>query len=295
MQFSDRIGATKPTLELYVDTVPQALKNSIWNSILATYDDGKDNLHKLCVYLAKNFRKSRVDQVPNKHWELKNWLEDYYFSLAWYDIYNLVEFLFKHQYYILYHFPGARVDQRKLDAVKTLTEGHFNKMFEIEHSGFRFIGGVLSQITDAIELKSISDSLEDLTKSGLSGGKKHIQTALEHFSKRPNPDYRNSIKESISAVESVAKIIGSKDGDGIANALRVLSEKTSIHGALRSAFEKLYGFTSDDDGIRHAMIDDPSVGFDEAKYMIISCSAFCSYLIGKAQSSGLFDSPKITK
>lgn len=67
----------------------------------------------------------------------------------------------------------------------------------------------------------------------------------------------------------------------------MLGDKANLHGALKSAFEKLYGFTSDDDGIRHAMIDDPSVGFDEAKYMIVSCSAFCSYLLGKAQSVDL--------
>lgn len=47
------------------------------------------------------------------------------------------------------------------------------------------------------------------------------------------------------------------------------------------------GQISDDDGIRHAMIDDPSVGFDEAKYMVVACSAFCSYLVGKAQSVNL--------
>ena len=39
--------------------------------------------------------------------------------------------------------------------------------------------------------------------------------------------------------------------------------------------------------LKYAMIDDPSVGFDEAKYMIVSCSAFCSYLMGKAENVGL--------
>ena len=29
-----------------------------------------------------------------------------------------------------------------------------------------------------------------------------------------------------------------------------------IHGAMKTAFEKLYGYTSDSDGIRHGGIDD---------------------------------------
>ena len=226
-------------------------------------------------------------QVPSRSYDVSEWLQSYYFSLPWHQIYNLVEFLVKHHYYILHHVTGFHVDQRKLSNLKEGMENRFNHMFEMERSGFRFIGGVLSPITDQLELDAVASSIVQLNEAQLVGAKKHIQTALELFSKRPTPDYRNSIKESISAVESVAKIIGTKDGDGISTALKVLGDKANLHGALKSAFEKLYGFTSDDDGIRHAMIDDPSVGFDEAKYMIVSCSAFCSYLLGKAQSVDL--------
>lgn len=289
MRFSDRIGVTKVSLELYVDLIPDSLRNSIWNFILELYplSAHDDKKRKLCLYLAKHFRKSRVDEVPSNSWDVSEWLQSYYFSLPWHQVYNLVEFLVKNHYFILYYGSGYQVDQRKLNSLKEGMESRFNQMFEMERSGFRFIGGVLSPITDQVELNAVATSLDQLNEAKLAGAKKHIQTALELFSKRPTPDYRNSIKESISAVESVAKIIGSKDGDGITLALKVLGEKANLHGALKSAFEKLYGFTSDDDGIRHAMIDDPSVGFDEAKYMIVSCSAFCSYLLGKAQSVNL--------
>jgi hypothetical protein len=60
-----------------------------------------------------------------------------------------------------------------------------------------------------------------------------------------------------------------------------------LHGALRSAFEKLYGYTSDESGIRHAILEDPAVGFEEAKYMIVACSAFANYLAAKAEKAGL--------
>ena len=289
MRFSDRIGITKVSLELYVDSIPDSLRNSIWNFILELYplSAHDDEKRKLCLYLAKHFRKSRVDEVPSRSWDVSEWLQSYYFSLPWHQVYNLVEFLVKHHYFIVHHVSGFQVEQRKLNSLKEGMESRFNHIFEMERSGFSFIGGVLSPITDQVELDAVATSLDQLNEAKLAGAKKHIQTALELFSKRPTPDYRNSIKESISAVESVAKIIGTKDGDGISLALKVLSDKVNLHGALKSAFEKLYGFTSDDDGIRHAIIDDPSVGFDEAKYMIVSCSAFCSYLLGKAQSADL--------
>lgn len=54
-----------------------------------------------------------------------------------------------------------------------------------------------------------------------------------------------------------------------------------IHKALKSAFNILYGYTSDANGIRHAGdIGGPSSTFDEAKFMLVSCSAFINYLIG---------------
>ena len=54
-----------------------------------------------------------------------------------------------------------------------------------------------------------------------------------------------------------------------------------IHPVLEAAFEKLYGYTSDASGIRHAgQIDGPEATFDEAKFMLVACSGFVNYLKG---------------
>jgi len=50
---------------------------------------------------------------------------------------------------------------------------------------------------------------------------------------------------------------------------------------MESAFSSLYGYTSDENGIRHGGIDFKSVPSEDAKYMLISCSAFVNYLIEK--------------
>ena len=51
-----------------------------------------------------------------------------------------------------------------------------------------------------------------------------------------------------------------------------------LHGALKSAFNSLYGFTSDSNGIRHALLDETNLTFDDAKFMLVTCSAFVNYL-----------------
>ena len=51
---------------------------------------------------------------------------------------------------------------------------------------------------------------------------------------------------------------------------------------MKKAFTCLYGYTSDSGGIRHALTEDDVVpNFEDAKFMLVSCSAFINYLIAK--------------
>ena len=55
-----------------------------------------------------------------------------------------------------------------------------------------------------------------------------------------------------------------------------------MHNQFRAALEKLYNYTSDEGGIRHAEgLTESEVTFAEAKYMLVSCCAFVNYLLEK--------------
>ena len=60
-----------------------------------------------------------------------------------------------------------------------------------------------------------------------------------------------------------------------------------MHGALKSAFSSLFGYTSSGDGIRHGSIRQSEADFDIAKFMMVSCSAFINYLIGISSKAGI--------
>lgn len=51
-----------------------------------------------------------------------------------------------------------------------------------------------------------------------------------------------------------------------------------MHEALKEAFKKLYGYTSDAEGIRHALLNDPTLDFEDAKFMLVACSGFVNLL-----------------
>jgi hypothetical protein len=131
---------------------------------------------------------------------------------------------------------------------------------------------------------TIKAAFADLENAGLEGAREHLKTAVQHVS---GGNYADSVRESIHAVESVAKTL--EPSAELSKALAKLEGSASIHGGLKKAFLAIYGYTSDEKGIRHALIDDANAKVDEADalFMIGACAAFVSYLINKSRSAGL--------
>lgn len=128
-------------------------------------------------------------------------------------------------------------------------------------------------ITSEEEIKEIETTLST-SKDNI---KIHLNNALELYSKRPVADYRNSIKESISAVEAISRNI---TGENVLNFKKMEEKGVFVPTVLRKAFECLYGYTNDKTtGIRHALMDDTNAPqAEEALFMLVSCSAFINYL-----------------
>lgn len=154
-----------------------------------------------------------------------------------------------------------------------------NELFEKECVGYRFIGEHIVAITDKVEIHEIEESL----RNDYNGCKAHIEKAVGFLSDREQKDYKNCIKESISAVETICQIIIGSNTATLNKAIQKLKNKgIKIHPVLETAFTKLYAYTSDEGGIRHAEgLFVSEVSFEEAKFMLVSCSAFVNYLIAE--------------
>ena len=61
----------------------------------------------------------------------------------------------------------------------------------------------------------------------------------------------------------------------------MLEKGGELHSALKDGFSKLYGYTNDEHGIRHAMLDAPELTQGDAKYFLLSCTSFVNYLKSK--------------
>jgi hypothetical protein len=278
MRFSERQGKRFPRSSIQLDSIDQALRNGLWDHFsfyifkrgfhFRTYGIETTTLHEEWVRpyfhaLWHYLLKEPIDTCPfGDHERLYNHMRELILQGNWYDVYDLIEFTAQ-------HFTDDEFDAK------------INQVLERELSAYRLIGRMVAPITDVQQTASIENALQMTTK--YSGIHKHLNTALDLLSDRRSPDHRNSIKESVSAVEGICQLIACDPKAELGKALEVVESKVPIHGALKRAFLAMYGYTSDSDGIRHAMLDVSDLFVEDSLYFLVACSSFVSYLLSKCE------------
>ena len=272
MRFSDRIGITQPKTTLQVEEIDDDLKNAIWEIVsrrvcLGNSRDirGRPVIHAIkptYELIHTGFYKLPSDTLGGNDDARRAEVRHWYFQAKWYEIYNFIEFI------------CLKIDPQ--------LSTHFNRVLELEKSAYRFIDGQLVPITDDVELESIASAIGN--SHGYSGARQHLENAIDAFSKKPEPDHANVVREAILAVESIAKVLTGNEKATLGEALNALDDQKTMHGAFKDGFKKLYGYTSDEKGIRHALLDNESqVTEAEAHFMIVVCSAFVNFAISHYQ------------
>ena len=280
-KFSERYGFTKLREKMQLESVDIALRNRLWNLLMVHYwwrakeytifpyeSDITREMKNFLIGLWDEYFQKTLDTLPYKWDEAYREIRGYFFDCKWYEVYDFLE-------YIANNYPNKSVNEKFMKDC--------NVVLEQELSAYRFVGGQITRITAEEEMSEVEKAL----KSPVEVVRVHLETALKFMSDKKSPNYRNSIKESISAVEALCKIISKDEKATLGKALDIIEEKIGLHKALKRAFDSLYGYTSSAEGIRHALLEEPNLTFEDAKFMLVSCSAFINYLISKASKIGL--------
>lgn len=280
MRFSERYGY-KPVRDIIQkESIDDALKNGLW-SVFHSYiwnriEHGHNqssftrnsNIYSLVESYWLNLFKNPTDTIPQWTSDSLKIIRDYFFNCAWHEIYSLIEETIE-------YYPYQRVSNK--DSFIT----NINNMLERENSAYRIINDEIIPITSEQEIQSIETALENTNQ--YLGVQQHLNQALKLMSDRQKPDYRNSIKESVSALEGMCQKILKKDKVTLGDAIGQIEKQYPIHPALKASIKSLYGYTSDADGIRHAMLDESNLSYIDAKFMLVACTNFINYLIDKTR------------
>ena len=278
-RFSERLGIT-PEKMVQLDDMDDELRNRLWNAIrFQWYLWSRDSERDFYRLAWDEFFKRSIDGIEYYDNDRFRVIHNHFFACSWIEAYDLVDFTCK---------SLKTLSRRRFSG---FTESDFqalvsrvNNALESERSGFRFVDDSLVPITSPEEIGEVKGALKSPDTVAA-----HIQQALESFSNRDNPNYRNAISEAISAVEAMCRLITGDSKATLGKALKELEKRNviNVHPALNEAFKKIYGYTSDADGIRHAMSELPSVGVEDAQFMIVACSTFVNYLRAKAVKASI--------
>ena len=263
------------------------LRNTLWSLLTAYYWDkfnrskyaefggradqiSGSNLGGLFTGLWVNYFKTPIDTIPEHFFDagggLKT-LRNFFFKAKWYEAYDLVELVAK--------FGPKEFKKGFIESC--------NNFLEKENSAYRFVDGQLVEISSPEEVSEVESAIANTTP--FAGAKEHLRQALQLLKDRESPDYRNSIKESISAVEALCRQIEGNNHAKLGAALKALEKKGVLHPALKSAFSSLYGYSSDSEGIRHALLEESTLTSADARFMLVSCSAFINYVIDSVKNA----------
>lgn len=272
--FSHRSGLKKTRTEVQLKSMDLSLRNRLWNVL--DYFYWHDRLRSgapiegdyrvLFTRIWHSYFKEPVDELKFQWYVDLTSIRRYFFACDWCEVYDFIEF-------VSMNFPIERTNDSFKKAI--------NGVLKEEMSAYRFIGNQITQITSEEEIEEIEETLA----TSIIPVRTHIENSLKLLSDRKNPDYRNSIKEAISAVESICRLITKNENATLGKALNEVETKIGLHGALKKGFSNLYGYTSSAEVIRHALLDETELSFEDAKFMLVSCSAFINYLIVKTEKA----------
>ncbi len=266
--FSERYGYMPDRSKLHqLEEMNKWLRNAVWNFLWKHYL-GKASFHDVDKLLGEIWTEvagEPYDQLLEfgefEHDEATRLVHEWFFEANWYKVYNLLEYLLQKT-----PFEGDRDDA--------------NAMLSREGSAYRFIGGVIAPITNEEELAEVDSTLHQA--GSFKTASQHMMQAVALLSDRDSPDFRNAIKEAISAVESAVTIASGDSNADIAKGLK----KLAVHSQLGQAWKNMYNWTSDEGGVRHGKEEISQVGLAEARYMVVASSAFVNYLISKSSEAG---------
>ncbi len=264
MNFLERNGFANPNTKIIREEFPLIIHTAVSDALEMFHSTSI--LEEFDMYLWRDVDfQAKGDYSQHCSYEL--WFYQKFTSAEWnYVLYYLEEF-------VKWLNRQGYANQCK-EFKETL-----NIDFEKRNYAYRFVGDNIEEITSKEEIQAIEIALKD-THIGV---KTHLSNALSLLSaSNQTPDYRNSIKESISAVEALCRNITNQST--LDKALKKLESKgVVINKQMKEGLERLYYYTNDKTtGIRHALMDDSNEpAADEAIFMLVSCSAFINFISKK--------------
>ena len=276
LTFSEREGYDPLPTPLQLGELPDRARTGIWNVLYDYMDKSKKTLTYKDVHLvmADGVWKVILRDVYARHDnnDLDAWSADFDRVVPWMRdrlkqepfnrVFDLIQFVMRHDHCPPEFITGLSDVFHRFQLAYIIDPGPSPTIFPA---------------TTAEEGNELRRNLAELRSAGLDGCLSQLQKASKCIDEG---DSAGGVRESIHAVESVARQIDPEASKTLGPALASLEKRNALHPTLKVAFNNLYGYTNREQGIRHALLDNAqaNVTIDEAVFMLGACASFASYL-----------------
>lgn len=277
LTFSQRFGYEKLPEPMQLEELSGHVRREIWNlirelllekrsiSVYSNFFSGEEE--RFIERVLGKFRKVPEDEVSTDYDRIMTFFKNVVIDGRFNRVLDLLQIMANDRG----TGPGFT------NSVRRTFEDHAAP-YILDTSQSNFFFRPRSNIEQGIATKQ---AIEVLSMENMDGATTHLREAAEHINAG---QYGDAIADSIHAVESVARKIDPNASQTLGPALNSLEQSGLLkHPALKKAFSVLYGYTSDEQGLRHALVDKATrdVGLDEAMFMYGACASFCAYLVSK--------------
>ena len=271
LTFQERNGLVQPPTQLRSDELTTEIRSKLWAIV---YD-----------WLIENSTWSQAGNLLSSkqaaHPFLKDWhvmglhlpADEFSKRLPNHSV-RLKETFYDPNFYPLFDFLEFTLAHREFAAGR---KAKIAKSFEECLSAWRVKGNHIVPVGSEEEATTVAAALTEIDTQGTPGTKAHLRKAAEQLSKG---QWADSVRESVSAVEAAARAFDQKKTLG--EIVGSLAKKgVPIHPALAKSMGALYGYTSDQPGLRHSLTVFGEAAVDEHEALLIygASVSFSQYLI----------------
>lgn len=252
-------GELRRLLDYYISL---EIERESQNGYNGSYFDG--NWNRVAKDFCVLFLGANAGAYKNSPYDFRQGVEAFTKKAEIGKLFDFVEFFTRH--------PGCSKELKR----------ELAGAFVTVRAAYRIVDNQIIAIGTEQQAEAFEAAVATAEVEGASAARRHLVSAGSELRAE---NWAGSVRESIHAVEAMALRLapGAKT---LGSALAELEKGGHLHGSLKSAFGALYGYSSDEEGIRHALVFEEEAQVDEADalFMLGACASFVSYLIARNTS-----------
>mgnify|MGYP001089164856 CR=1 FL=1 len=277
-RFSRRYNYCSEPEKIIYEEAPEKVRASFWN--LVNRYVGRERLPGYVSLYAcyADFLGEVVadlNYIPSK---LR--IKECILERPWYEFYDLCQYTFEHlQEVAPFEYQEGYFPGENLKEVHYTYTVDLNRIFQDARVGWRLKKGRLERISSEYLDREVIDRAQKLLEhEKFAGPNAQFQKAIDFFSKMPEPDIQNTIKEAVGALEAIAKILENKEKADFGKLIPILVRKGVLKKPLDKCFTVIYAFRGKEPGVAHGEYKLSELNVADAELILNFCAAGIVFL-----------------